>query len=192
LLTGKGEKTSSNSSELVVKGSLARNGVKVSTRSDVDGLSSRGFGAVEDGSLILTFYEALYLMDKGTLQIKGKGKSNISFREVLECSEKLMENAWSQYLTYKDLRSRGYVVREGFGTGVDFRVYDRGEYSKDSAKYLVLSIQEGKPMTLQNLAKVVRQSESLKKELILAVLNRRGEVVYYSVSKLNLPQEKDA
>ena len=131
-------------------------------------------------------------MDKGTLQIKGKGKSNISFREVLECSEKLMENAWSQYLTYKDLRSRGYVVREGFGTGVDFRVYDRGEYSKDSAKYLVLSIQEGKPMTLQNLAKVVRQSESLKKELILAVLNRRGEVVYYSVSKLNLPQEKDA
>jgi tRNA splicing endonuclease len=32
----------------------------------------------------------------------------------------------------------------------------------------------------------LQQSQSLKKELVLAVMNRRGEVVYYSVSHLTL------
>jgi tRNA-intron endonuclease len=90
------------------------------------------------------------------------------------------------YLAYRDLRSRGYVVREGFGLGVDFRVYERGDYGKDTAKYLILSIQEGKPISLEDLAKALQQCQSLKKELVLAVMNRRGEVVYYSVSKLVL------
>jgi len=30
------------------------------------------------------------------------------------------------------------------------------------------------------------QCQSLKKELVLAVINRRGEIVYYSVSQLSL------
>jgi tRNA-intron endonuclease len=78
------------------------------------------------------------------------------------------------------------VVREGFGSGVDFRVYERGEYNKDTAKYLILSIQEGKPISLEDLINALKQSQSLKKELVLAVMNRRGEIVYYSVSQLTL------
>jgi tRNA-intron endonuclease len=89
-------------------------------------------------------------------------------------------------LTYRDLRSRGYAIREGFGLGVDFRVYERGEYGKDTAKYLILSIQEGKPISLEDLANALKQCQSLKKELILAAMNRRGETVYYLVSQLNL------
>jgi tRNA-intron endonuclease len=79
------------------------------------------------------------------------------------------------------------VVREGFGMGVDFRVYDRGDYGKDTAKYLVLTLQEGKPITLDKLTQIVRQCQSLKKELVVAVMSRRGEIVYYSVSQLTLP-----
>jgi tRNA-intron endonuclease len=77
-------------------------------------------------------------------------------------------------------------VREGFGSGVDFRVYDRGDYSKDTAKYLIVSLQEGKPISIEDLSNVSKQTLSLKKELILAVMNRRGEVVYYSISELTL------
>ena len=65
--------------------------------------------------------------------------------------------AWVNYLVYRDLRSRGYVVREGFGGGIDFRIYERGAYGKDTAPYLVLNTQEGKPLPINDLAGALQQ-----------------------------------
>ncbi len=76
------------------------------------------------------------------------------------------------------------MAREGFGGGIDFRVYERGAYGKDTAPYLVLSIQEGKPLGINQMADALRQCQSQKKEMVLAVMNRRGEIVYYSVSQM--------
>jgi tRNA-intron endonuclease len=173
-------------SELKAEGLLTAKGVKISKRQNIDELSSRGYGMVENGELFLTFYEALYLLDKGLLEVKDEKGAKADFQRVLQFYENFDESVWVKYLTYRDLRSRGYVVREGFGSGVDFRVYDRGEYGKDTAKHLVLSVQEGKPITVEKLTNVLKQCQSLKKELILAVMNRRGEIVYYSVSQLTL------
>jgi tRNA-intron endonuclease len=182
----KNKENASDASELRIQGLLAEKGVKVSKKQNVDELSSRGYGVPEDNVLLLTFCEALYLMDKGVLEVEDKKGHKASFQELLQRYKCANENAWAEYLAYRDLRSRGYVVREGFGLGIDFRVYERGEYSKDTAKYLILSIQEGKPIALKDLTNALQQCQSLKKELILAVMNRRGEVVYYSVSQLNL------
>jgi tRNA-intron endonuclease len=173
-------------SELRIKGLLAEKGVKVSDKSSVDELSARGYGVAEKKQLLLTFYDALYLSDKGMLEVKDKKGKQVDFQRLLQSCEAVDENAWVRYLTYRDLRSRGYVVREGFGSGIDFRVYDRGDYSKGTAKYLMMSMQEGKPVSIEDLTNALTQSLSLKKELILAVMNRRGETVYYSVSELNL------
>jgi tRNA-intron endonuclease len=172
-------------SELKVEGLLTEKGVKVSEKQGVDELSQRGYGTSEDNALLLTFYEALYLLDKGWMEVFDK-KTKVDFQSLLHAYESTDENAWAKYLAYRDLRGRGYVIREGFGLGVDFRAYDRGEYGKDTAKFLVLSLQEGKPITMEDLAHVLKQSQSLKKELILAVMNRRGETVYYSVSQLTV------
>jgi tRNA-intron endonuclease len=176
----------SGDSELRIKGLLGKKGVTVSKESDVNELSSRGYGVPKKGELLLSFYEALYLSEKGILEVENKMGEKEDFQGLLQLYEDAEAEAWVKYLAYRDLRSRGYVVREGFGLGVDFRVYERGEYSKDTAKYLILSVQEGKPISLENLTSVLRQSQSLKKELVLAVMNRRGEVVYYSVSQLTL------
>ncbi|MBS7615736.1 tRNA-intron lyase [Candidatus Bathyarchaeota archaeon] len=172
--------------EAKAEGKLAEKGVKITAKQKADELSSKGYGVNENGELMLTFYEALYLLDKGLLEVKNAEGAAIDFQKLLKVSEKIDENAWAKYLVYRDLRSRGYVVREGFGLGVDFRVYERGEYGKDTAKYLVLSLQEGKPITLEDLTQIMQQSQSLKKELVLAVMSRRGEIVYYSVSQLTL------
>jgi tRNA-intron endonuclease len=176
----------SEDSELRIKGLLVENGVRISEKTDVNELSSRGYGVSENDELILAFYEALYLAEKGILDVKDKRGGKKDFQELLLRYKDVDDEAWAKYLAYRDLRSRGYVVREGFGLGVQFRVYERGEYSKDTAKYLILSIQEGKPVSIQDLAASLQQSQSLKKELVLAVMNRRGEVVYYSVSQLTL------
>lgn len=173
-------------SELKVRGLLVENGVKVSEKESVDELSSRGYGVAENDQFLLAFYEALYLLDKGNLEIENGEGEPVDFQRVLQHYEDADENAWAKYLAYRDLRSRGYVVREGFGLGVDFRVYERGGYGEKTAKYLILSMQEGNPMSLGDLTHVLKQCQSLKKELVLAVMNRRGEIVYYSVSQLTL------
>ena len=169
-----------------IKGILAKDGVIISKREHVDSLSSKGYGVAEDKELLLALYEALFLLDREVLEIEDEKRKKTDFQTLLQRYENVDENAWAKYLIYRDLRSRGYVVREGFGLGVDFRVYERGEYSKDTAKNLVLSIQEGKPISIMDLTNGLKQAQSMKKELILAVMNRRGEIVYYSVSQLTL------
>ncbi len=171
--------------EFRTSGVLANKGVIVSEQSNIDALSSRGYGTLENKVFTLTFYESLYLLDKGMLEIKDpKGKA-IDFQNLLHCYEAKNDNAWVNYLVYRDLRSRGYVVREGFGGGIDFRIYERGTYGKDTAPYLIMVTQEGRPLPVNDLADALTKCTSQKKELILAVTNRRGEVVHYSVSPLS-------
>ncbi len=170
--------------EFKTSGILTDKGVKVTEQSSIDALTSRGYGTVENKILTLTFYEALFLADRGLLDIKGTQNAVVDFQSLLHRYEEQNPNAWLNYLVYRDLRSRGYVVREGFGGGIDFRIYERGTYGKDTAPYLVLSTQEGKPLPLKDLTEALQHCQSQKKELTLAVVNRRGEIVYYSVSKL--------
>ncbi len=174
--------------EFKTAGILAKNGVIISEQSSIDALASRGYGTLEDKTFTLTFYECLYLMDKGMLDVKDDEGRNVDFQRLLHCYETFNENAWVKYMVYRDLRSRGYVAREGFGVGTDFRVYERGGYGKDTAPYLVLSMQEGKPLGVNVLADTMQQCQSQKKELILAVMNRRGEIVYYSIAQMAFKQ----
>jgi len=169
--------------EFQTSGKLAPNGVTVTEQSNIDQLSSRGYGTIDNKILTLTFFEALYLQDKGMLTVKDN-KKTANFQTVLYSYQMIDENAWVNYIIYRDLRSRGYVVREGFGTKTEFRVYERGAYGKDSASYMVLGIQEGKPLNINTLADILQQCQNQKKELVLAVMNRRGEIVYYSISQL--------
>ena len=173
-------------SELKTTGVLVEKGVRIAEKSSIDALSQRGYGTAENDVYTLAFYEALYLLDKELLAVKDEKEKTVDFQSLLQRYEKADKNAWVNYLVYRDLRSRGYVVREGFGVGTDFRMYERGAYGKDTASYLVLGTQEGKPLPVDDLAKVLRHCQSEKKELILAVMNRRGEIVYYSVSDLHI------
>jgi tRNA-intron endonuclease len=174
----------SSDSELKTSGVLVEKGVRLTEKSSVDALSSRGYGTAENDVFTLAFYEALYLLDKEMLEVKGEKGEGVDFQSLLRCYERVDENAWVNYLVYRDLRSRGYVAREGFGAGMDFRIYERGAYGKDTASYLVMSTQEGTPVPIQDLTNAMLQCQSQKKELILAVMNRRGEIVYYSISQL--------
>lgn len=173
-----------NSSEPKVEGLIVENGIRITEKSSIDSLSQRGYGTIEKEVFTVSFYEALFLSDKQMLTVKDKKGNEKTFEDLLQAYQKVDENAWAHYLIYRDLRSRGYVVREGFGTAIDFRIYERGTYGKDAASSLILSTQEGKPLPMEDLANALKQSQSLKKELILGVMNRRGEIVYYSVAPL--------
>ena len=183
------EKTTESREErtIVIQGRLRKKKVFVLSPDEITGLSSRGYGLQVDEEFTLNLCEALYLSSKGIVEIKAEDANKIlSFQDLLSEYRLLEENAWVKYLIYRDLRSRGYAVRGGFGLGIDFRVYKRGEYGEETAKYMIFGIQEGQPVTLAELARAQMYVQSLKKKLVLAVVNRRGEVVYYSLSQLTL------
>jgi tRNA-intron endonuclease len=175
------------SEERTIAASLKDDVVTVSSPEGVEELSLRGYGVIESNKLYLTFYEALFLLGKDELDLKNEESGEkMGFQDLMERFQTLDKDTWIRYLIYRDLRSRGYVAREGFGLGIDFRVYERGDYGKETAKHLIFGIQEGQPVSVEQLARTQKYVQSLKKNLVLAVINRRGEIVYYSLSQLTL------
>ncbi len=148
----------------------------------MDALAERGFGSRRDGRLILEPWEALYLLEKGKLRVVDEDGRELGFQELLAELRRVDEATWARYLIYRDLRERGYVVKRGFGPEITFRLYGRGEYGRKEARYVVFGLLEGSPVRLSVLEELLRRAQAVKKELILAVVDRRGEVVYYSLS----------
>lgn len=159
----------------------------IDTRSQ-DLLRNKGFGEREDNDYLLETYEALYLLYLKKLAITS-GRID-SFASLLKHVLKYDKEIVTRFLVYRDLRSRGYVVKEGFGFGADFRVYERGEYEKKRAKYVVFCINEGINVKVGELSKNVREIETMGKNAIAAVVERRGEVIYYKLSNMKFKQNK--
>ena len=84
--------------EFRTSGTLAKKGVVVAEQSSIDALTSRGYGTLEDKVFTLTFFEALYLVDKGMLEVKDENGKAADFQSLLHCYEAVNENAWVSYL----------------------------------------------------------------------------------------------
>jgi tRNA-intron endonuclease len=168
----------------IIEGYLASNRkIVVDETRFQDELRSKGFGERENAEFILKPYEALYLFH--TKRLKLKNKPAIGFNSLFELLLKHNRNIMSEFLVYRDLRSRGYVAKEGFGFGHDFRVYERGDYEKKPAKYVVFGINEGTNTTAKEFASAVSQIQKMGKEAVVAVIERRGEVIYYKASTIH-------
>ncbi len=155
-----------------------------------DELRTRGFGEKEDAHYVLKPYEALYLIQTKRLLLDGK--PDMTFDSLFEIQSKSDKNLMTKFLVYRDLRSRGYVAKEGFGFGNDFRVYERGEWEKKPAKYVIFGINEGTNLPATELAQAVEQIERMGKEAVIAVIERRGEVIYYKASRMRFVDNKHA
>jgi len=146
-------------------------------------LEESGYGTREKDTLVLRDYEALFLLYSKKLNLTDKSGSAVGFEKLAELTQKAARDSWTKFMIYRDLRGRGYVVREGFGFGTDLRVYERGDYPKKPAKYVVFALDEGIEQSMAELQKSVREMAKMGKEAIIAVIERRGEVIYYKVSK---------
>lgn len=155
-------------------------------------LYQNGYGSllVEDGVLTLTPCETLFLAERGKLSvISQETREPLSFNEQLSRFTASDGLIWTRYLVYRDLRSKGFVVREGYGLGVDFLVYERGEFGKSPPKYLVFGIWEGEPKKMGDLLVLLKFAREKGKILKMAVIDRRGEVVYYTLQEFALGED---
>jgi tRNA-intron endonuclease len=151
-----------------------------------DQLRNRGFGEKEDNDYVLKSYEALYLSYTKRLIVKDNDYI-AGFDDLVRVLIRRDKNILTRFMVYRDLRSRGYIPKEGFGFGIDFRVYERGEFEKKPAKYVVFGISEGTIIKADKLAKTINQIARMGKDAVIAVIERRGEVIYYKISKASFP-----
>jgi len=150
-------------------------------------LEQKGYGEMEKNKLFLKPFESLYLLYTDKLKIF-KGKKNIDFDSLLQIYKNQNENVLTQFLVYRDLRTRGYTVKDGFGFGSDFRVYGKGDFGEKGAKFLVFSFNEGKQEKVGMLQKKIEEITKMGKEPIIAVIERRGEIIYYKISRISFNQ----
>ena len=150
-------------------------------------LEQKGYGDMVKDKLFLKPFESLYLLYTGKLALF-RGKKNIGFDLFLQICKKQDESILTKFLVYRDLRTRGYTVKDGFGFGSDFRVYAKGDFGEKGAKFLVFGLNEGKQEKIGKLQKKVEEITKMGKEPIIAVIQRQGEIIYYKISRMNFHQ----
>ena len=153
-------------------------------------LKQKGYGEMDQNKLLLKSFESLYLLFTGRLALF-RGKKNIGFDSFLKICKKHDKDILTKFLVYRDLRNRGYTVKDGLDLGSDFRVYDKPFSPKSSSQFLVFSLNEGKRENISKLQKKVEKITRIDKDPIIAVVQRQGEIIYYKLSKMNFYQNRN-
>ena len=156
---------------------------------DADKISQQGFygNRIDSNILELEPVEILHLIERKRLVVRKPDGETIGSEYIV--SDLLDEDPdlWTRYLVFRDLRSRGYAIRQGFGGGIGFRVYARGDRpGTASANQLVYVLKEGEPISLSELDTVTQTAAGSRKNLVFALVDQNGEVNFYRVAQATL------
>lgn len=180
------EKTSSSKpkSKELLKAMFANERVIMENCDEAHELYNKGvYGTVlEDRKIQLSLLEALFLMEKNKIIVLDGKNKEIPFEKYMKKATKIEPNFWIRYSVYKDMRSRGYIVKTALKFGADFRVYDRGiKPGEDHARWIVYPVHEGATLTWYEFAAKNRVAHSTKKRLMMGVVDDEGDVTYWEI-----------
>ena len=133
-----------------------------------------GYGRKEkDGTLRLDTKEALYLIARGKLEIPG-----YTFDKLLaECAK--TEGFLRNFIVYRDIRERGYVITTG---PQDFRIFPRGQRpGKGNSRYLMRVLSERDVIDFASVIADAKAAANMRKLFVIAVLDDEHELTYYEV-----------
>ncbi len=135
-----------------------------------------------DRELELSYFDALYLVEKGVLRVVDEKGRELGKDELLKLFEEKYENFREAYMVYKDLRNKGYVVKSGMKYGVTFLVYEYGP-GIDHAPFLVHVLPFSGRLDPVEIIRAGRLSHSVRKKLITAYVNPDTGEIHYFVFK---------
>jgi len=139
------------------------------------------FGEPREGKIQYSLAEALFLLEKGKMDIFWKIKK-LSKEEFIEKCRKIDKKIQIKYPVFRDLRERGYVIKTALKFGADFRVYEKGAKPGDKhAKWIVFTEHESNRLTWHEFSAKNRVAHSTKKNLLLAIVDEEGDISYYEV-----------
>jgi tRNA-intron endonuclease len=144
-------------------------------------LHSRGFHGTPQpgGALDLTWAEAAYLVEVGRLAVTAGGTA-LTLADLMGRALATDERFETRYLVYRDLRERGFVVREESpAAGADFAVVDRGATAKAPSKFWVLAASERGAVEPAQAFAWSERAGGLGKVPLIAVADEEGDLTYY-------------
>ena len=181
----KAEEKGEKPSKKVIKAFLLKEGRVISESSNEarELYNQSRFGKLlDDGKVQLSLIEALYLMEKGKIFILDGKNKKIDFEKFLKKAQRFESNFWIRYCVFKDIRSRGYIVKTALKFGADFRVYDRGvKPGEDHAKWILYPVYESSSLTWHEFSAKNRVAHSTKKRLLIGVVDEENDVTYYEI-----------
>src|SRR5213593_4867825 len=140
-------------------------------------LREKAFGTLTGDRVVLNPYETFYLLEKNRVKVLDeKSRKPFSLQMLVRKFSVGKPAIWTKYLVYRDLRDRGYLVREG-EAGYDFESFGKG-----AMRRLVSIVFEGGESTLEKLARLSAKANKEGKDLVLAVIDRRTDIVYYTLN----------
>lgn len=143
--------------------------------------SKSRFGEMENKNVVYSFVEALYLLEKKKVNVHDKTKK-LTFTQLLEKLRDLDKNISVKYAVFKDMRSRGYLVKTALKFVAEFRVYDKGKRpGKAHARWILFPIHESKTLTWHDFAAKNRVAHSTRKNLLIAIVDEEGAITYYEI-----------
>ena len=141
----------------------------------------------ENGKGYVEPVELLHLIERKRVVVSTPSGDHVESDHIVTSLLDEDPDLWVRYLVFRDLRSRGYAVRKGFGAGIGFRVYARGDHpGTTNAKELIYVLKEGIPISLSDLDLITKTASSSRKSLIFALVDQNGEVNYYKVAQSTL------
>jgi len=136
---------------------------------------------ISKGGLNLDLLEATYLLESKRLEVTLKGK-DVSFEELFKHSSSIHEDFDIRYMVFRDIRSRGFVVKNETGD-FDFSVFPRGKtISNSRPEFMVKAVSERTAFDMRTFSDNVEKTRSKEKKLLYAVVDEEGDLTYYVVS----------
>ncbi len=183
--------------EKTVEGELVENRVIIWGSDGITLYDESGYGKPlpeeEPDRLELELIEATYLVEKKKLKVfvKEKKKKSLSFQELMEIGTKNVNQFHPQFIVYRDLRERGYLIKTGFKFGAHFRVYDRGvklvrgpKAAHEHTKFVLHAVPEESAFSLPEMSRAVRLAHNIRATFVWAVVDREGDCTYYEIKRL--------
>jgi tRNA-intron endonuclease len=126
--------------------------------------------------------EALYLTSEKKMAILSGGKM-LKEEALIKKLKKLDKKIETKLIAYKNLRSRGYILKTALKYGADFRVYEKGiKPGEDHARWVLFVVKENDSLSWHDFAAKNRIAHSTKKNLLIAIVDEEDDVSYYEVS----------
>lgn len=158
--------------------------VIVSNRRLRDKLSQKGFGERIEKTLVLDLKEAIFLLEKGKIEIK-KGRKKICADELLAIGESTDKRFYLKYLVFKDLREKGYVVKTGYKFGFDLRVYPKGKKPGEAHTQWVINVcSQDETFSMPEISRMVRLSGNINTVLLQAIVDSENDINYYEIKRI--------
>jgi len=128
----------------------------------------QGMGVEISGKIEIHPLEAVYLMERGKLELE-----NETIQSLMEKAKKEDPLAEEKYAVFRHMRKSGYIARLPFTSEPWIRIYRKGfRPGEDRTQWLLKVVKHGWKPGLEEILSDVKRAAEVRKELVYAVVEK--------------------